>query len=388
MPRDEPPADPGKEVRRTPREAAWRGRRVLVTGHTGFKGSWLALWLCRLGAEVTGYALAPPSDPSLFELADVERDIRSVRGDVRDLDHLVRVVEEATPEVVFHLAAQALVRPSYADPVETLSTNVMGTVHLFEAVRRAATDAGGPRAVVNVTSDKCYENREWVWPYREVEPMGGHDPYSASKGCAELLTAAYRSSFFTPRDGIVDDDGVAVASARAGNVIGGGDWAADRLIPDLVRAISAGEPLGIRRPDAVRPWQHVLDALAGYLDLAEHLLGHGPDERRNYAEGWNFGPADNDARTVGWIVERLVERWNETTGEAIDVELDPGPHPHEAGLLRLDASKARARLGWRPRLDLGTALDWIVEWHAAQLRGDDVRSLSESQIERYQALLP
>ena len=352
----------------------WRGRRVLVTGHTGFKGSWLSLWLQSLGAEVTGLALEPPSTPSLFEVAQVSQGMRSVHGDIRDLAVVQRVVDETRPELVLHLAAQALVRPSYEDPVETYATNVMGTVHVLDAVRRSRGTDSPVRAAVMVTSDKCYENREWVWPYREDEPMGGHDPYSNSKGCSELVTAAYRASYFhepgTP----------AVASARAGNVIGGGDWGRDRLIPDLVRGMVDGEAIHIRSPHAVRPWQHVLEALSGYLVLAEHLLRHG----HAAAEGWNFGPDDGDARNVGWIVGRLAERWQAESGDAVEWSLDPGPHPHEAHTLKLDSSKARHRLGWRPRLDLGTCLDWIVEWTRAYRLGHDLRALCQDQIERYQ----
>jgi len=278
----------------------WRDKRVLLTGHTGFKGGWMALWLQSMGAEVVGYALAPPTEPSLFQCARVgDRLVASHLGDIRDLDHLQRVFKEHCPEIVFHMAAQPLVRLSYSEPVDTFSTNVMGTVNVLEAVRRTP----GVRALVNITTDKCYENREWVWGYRENDPMGGHDPYSSSKGCAELVSAAYRSSFFNPKD--FDRHGVSVASVRAGNVIGGGDWAGDRLIPDMIRAFSAGTPVIIRSPHAIRPWQHVLEPLRGYLTLAEHMWEAGPD----YAEGWNFGPNDEDAKPVQWIGQRLTEFW-------------------------------------------------------------------------------
>ncbi|MBV9772383.1 MAG: CDP-glucose 4,6-dehydratase [Gemmatimonadetes bacterium] len=347
----------------------WAGKRVLVTGHTGFKGSWLALWLQALGAEVTGYSLAPPSTPSLFQLADVAGGMKSVEGDVRDLERLAATVRSEEPEVVVHMAAQSLVRQSYSDPVETYATNVMGTVHLLEAVRRTPS----VRAALVVTSDKCYENREWVWGYRENEPMGGFDPYSNSKGCAELVTSAYRSSFFRPGGSTA---ATAVASARAGNVIGGGDWAADRLIPDMLRAFLAGEPVRIRNPHAIRPWQHVLEPLAGYLRLAERLCEGGGD----YAEGWNFGADDRESRPVSWIVERLTALW----GEGARWELDAGEHPHEAHYLKLDCSKARERLGWTPRLPLEAALEWIVEWYRAYRSGDDVRGITEAQISRYQ----
>ncbi|MEO7692145.1 MAG: CDP-glucose 4,6-dehydratase [Sphingomonas sp.] len=346
---------------------AWTGRRVLVTGHTGFKGSWLSLWLNAMGAEVTGFALAPPTEPSLFEAARIARIIRHVEGDVRDLAAVRAVVEAARPEVIFHLAAQPLVRLSYVEPVETYATNVMGTVHLLEAARRTA----GVKAIVCVTSDKCYENREWIWPYRESDPMGGHDPYSSSKGAAELVVSAWRRSFFA-------DGGPLLASVRAGNVIGGGDWAADRLLPDLVRAFEAGFAPLIRAPDAVRPWQHVLEALGGYLMIAERLLAG----ERQFADAWNFGPSDEDARPVSWIVERMRAAW----GGGAEALRDTGPRPHEAGLLRLDCSRARAALGWRPSLTLDQALDWIVSWHKAVAGGADARAVTRAQIAAYQAI--
>ncbi len=277
--------------------AFWKGKRVLVTGHTGFKGSWLSLWLQSMDAQVVGYALAPPTNPSLFEVAEVAKGMTSIIGDIRDLEHLRRVFAEHKPEIVIHMAAQPLVRYSYIEPVETYSTNVMGTVNLLEAVR----STGSVKAVVNVTSDKCYENREWVWGYRENEAMGGYDPYSNSKGCAELVTSAYRNSYFHPEK--YGTHGVAIASGRAGNVIGGGDWAGDRLIPDIVRAIMQGKPVNIRSPHAIRPWQHVLEPLSGYLVLAQKLY----EEGAAYAEGWNFGPNDEDAKPVQWIVEKLTQ---------------------------------------------------------------------------------
>ncbi len=347
----------------------WKAKKVFVTGHTGFKGSWLCLWLHALGAEVTGYALEPPTDPNLFGLARVDELVRSVIGDVRDLERLQREMTVAAPEIVIHMAAQPLVRDSYRIPVETYATNVMGTVHLLEAVR------GCPfvRAVVNVTTDKVYENREWVWGYRENEPFGGYDPYSNSKGCAELVTAAYRSSYFNPRD--YERHGVAVASARAGNVIGGGDWAGDRLIPDCIRALLAGETILIRNPHAIRPWQHVLEPLAGYLLLAERLFTDGP----RYAEGWNFGPLDEDARPVEWLVRRLCEMW----GGGARYRLDEGEHPHEAHYLKLDCSKARAELGWQPRWGLGQALERIAEWTGVYRGNGDLRQECLRQIEAY-----
>ena len=336
----------------------WRGRRVFLTGHTGFKGSWMSLWLGSLGAEVTGYALAPSTNPSLFEVAGVARDLRSVIADVRDAARLTEAMTASRPEVVIHMAAQPLVRRSYADPVETYSTNVMGTVNVFEAVRRVA----GVRAVVNVTSDKCYLNREWAWGYREDEPLGGHDPYSSSKACAELVGASYRDSY-----------GMPLASARAGNVIGGGDWAEDRLVADIMRAIAAGEPVRIRNPHAIRPWQHVLEPLAGYLLLAEKVATEGAP----YAQAWNFGPAAGEERPVQWIVEEIARRW----GAGATWKVDAGEHPHEASFLKLDISKARARLGWKPRLTLSSALDLIVAWHRAHRAGADMRATSLSQIQ-------
>lgn len=344
---------------------AWHGRRVLVTGHTGFKGSWLSLWLASMGARVTGLALAPPTAPSLFDAARVGTVVDHLEGDIRDLAAVRAAIDRARPEVIFHLAAQPLVRLSYSEPVETYATNVMGTVHVLEAARQA----GGVRAVVSVTSDKCYANREWDWPYRESDPMGGHDPYSSSKGCAELVTAAYRASFF-------DGAGPLVASVRAGNVIGGGDWAADRLVPDLVRAFEAGVAPLIRAPDAVRPWQHVLEALGGYLMIGERLLA---GERR-FADAWNFGPGDDDARPVRWIVDRMRAAWADG---AASPAIDTGPRPHEAGLLRLDSSRARAALGWRPALTLGETIDWIVAWHKAVGAGEDAHRVCIDQIAHY-----
>jgi CDP-glucose 4,6-dehydratase len=344
--------------------SAWRGKRVVITGHTGFKGSWLALWLHGLGAQVTGLSLAA-EQISLFRQARIHELVDHVEGDIRDMATVERVIQQARPEVVFHLAAQPIVRESYVTPVETFATNVQGTVHVLDACRRAPD----LKAIVSVTSDKCYENREWIWPYRESDPMGGHDPYSASKGAAELVAAAWRRSFFDA------DDTALLASARAGNVIGGGDWAADRLIPDIVRALIAGRDVDIRSPGSVRPWQHVLDALGGYVLLASQMLKTGD---RRFAEGWNFGPADNDARPVGWIVERMLSAWGRggwQRDEALQV--------HEAHLLRLDCSKARAGLGWRPAWQLETALEKIVHWHQAVDRGEDARAVSLTQLEEF-----
>jgi CDP-glucose 4,6-dehydratase len=349
----------------------WAGKRVLITGHTGFKGGWLCLWLHRMGAQVLGYALNPPTHPSLFETARVGEAVESVIADVRDPERISGVVARFLPEVVFHLAAQPLVRYSYTNPIETYATNVLGTVHLFEAVRRA----GATRVLVNVTSDKCYENREWIWGYREHEAMGGYDPYSSSKGCAELVTSAYRSSFFNPAR--IAEHGTALASVRAGNVIGGGDWAEDRLIPDLVRAILAGQPAVIRRPHAIRPWQHVLEPLHGYLMLAERLW----DDGAGFAEGWNFGPGDEESRPVSWIADLVVALW----GDGASWRLDTEQHPHEAHYLRLDSSKARTRLGWRPQWGIEQALRATVEWFKAWQKRADMRRTTLDQIETYAA---
>ena len=335
---------------------------MFLTGHTGFKGAWLALWLASLRAKVTGFSLDVPTRPSLMQATRVADTLRDVRGDVRDLHAVRTAMEEAKPEVVLHLAAQSLVRESYATPVETYATNVMGTAHVLEAARAVKSI----RAVVVVTSDKCYENRESGKAYAESDAMGGHDPYSSSKGAAELVTAAYRRSFF-------DDD--KIASARAGNVIGGGDWSADRLIPDIYRAATGKEPLRIRNPKAVRPWQHVLEPLSGYLVLAERIATEG----RRYAEAWNFGPDEHDARSVEDVVNRVVARW----GDGLRWELDRGAHPHEAKLLSIDSGKARKRLGWKPRLTLDEALEWTVDWYGAFMRGDDVRKLTMEQIAKY-----
>lgn len=349
--------------------AFWHGKRVLVTGHTGFKGSWLCLWLQQLGADVTGYALAPPTAPSLFEVANVGASMRSVIGDIRDLDRLASALHVHRPEIVIHMAAQPLVRRSYEAPLETYSTNLMGTVNLLEAVRR--TDFA--RAVVNVTSDKCYENREWMWGYRENDRIGGFDPYSNSKACAELITASYRDSFFNATD--FAQHRVALASARAGNVIGGGDWAQDRLIPDIVRSLSAGEPVAIRNPAAMRPWQHVLEPLGGYLKLAQALYTDGP----RYAGAWNFAPDDADTRPVQWIVERFSSQWGSHAGW----RAQSGDARHETNVLRLDSSKARELLGWRPRWQLAQTIDRIVEWHQAFIGRADMHRLSHAQIRAY-----
>ena len=349
--------------------AFWQGKRVLLTGHTGFKGSWLSLWLQSMGANVVGYALAPPTNPSLFEVANVAKGMISIIGDIRDLAHLRTVFAEHKPEIVIHMAAQPLVRYSYREPVETYSTNVMGTVNLLEAVRHTSS----VKAVVNVTSDKCYENREWDWGYRENEAMGGYDSYSNSKGCAELVTAAYRNSYFHPEQ--YQTHGVAIGSGRAGNVVGGGDWAGDRLIPDMMRAITNAQPVNIRNPHSIRPWQHVLEPLSGYLLLAQKLY----EEGASYAEGWNFGPSDEDTKPVQWIVERLTKTW----GDDASWKLDGGDHPHEAHFLKLDCSKAKNILNWHPQWHLNEALDKIVEWHKAYELKQDMRKITLMQIDEY-----
>jgi CDP-glucose 4,6-dehydratase len=347
----------------------WRGVRVFLTGHTGFKGGWLALWMASEGAIVRGFALDPSTTPSLFEAARVGSMVEDIRGDIRNRAALDQAMREFAPELVFHLAAQPLVRLSYSDPIGTYATNVMGTAHLLESVRNIAS----VRAVVVITSDKCYENREWHWGYRESDHLGGHDPYSSSKACAEIVSAAYRSSFFSP-----ESKGALLATARSGNVIGGGDWSKDRLIPDLIHGFLASEPVLIRWPGSVRPWQHVLEPLAGYLTLAGRLLAG----ERQLADAWNFGPHDNDAWPVERIAETMAQRW----GSGASWVVDSAPSVHEAGLLKLDASKARAELGWLPQLRLNTALDWAVDWYQAWNAGSDIQAFTLKQIAEYKVL--
>ena len=353
--------------------AFWHGRRVFLTGHTGFKGSWLSLWLESLGADVTGYALAPPTTPSLYEQAGVRSSVRSVTADIRDYSRLAAAVTECRPDVVVHMAAQSVVKRGFADPIETYSVNVMGTVHLLEAVRRLGTGC----AVVNVTSDKCYAHRVSGTGYRENDAMGGDDPYSNSKGCAELVTSSFRQSYFSSE--AIDHHGVALASARAGNAIGGGDWTSDQLIPELIRAFRSERPCLIRSPASIRPWQFVLEPLRGYLMLAERLAKSG----KEFASAWNFGPADDDAKPVSWIADQLQKHWGGSAAWA----QDSSAHPAEAAVLRLDASKAATSLGWRPALPLTEALQWVVEWYRECAGGNDARRLTTTQIERYEQLL-
>jgi len=349
----------------------WRAKRVFLTGHTGFKGGWLSLWLASLGAKVTGYALAPNTIPSFFEAAKVEGDLeRSHIADIRNLEQLQKAMLEAKPEIVIHMAAQPLVRYYYANPVETYATNVMGTVHVLESIR----SIDFVRAAVVVTTDKCYENKEWEWGYRENEPMGGHDPYCNSKGCAELVTSAYRQSYFAPEK--YAQHGVAIASARAGNVIGGGDWSEDRLIPDAIKAFEANEPLLIRNPLAIRPWQHVLEPLSGYLVLAQALYQEGP----KFDGGWNFGPRDEDARSVQEVINLLIKNW----GSAASWIQDQSEQPHEAHSLKLDCSKARQHLAWTPKWNLEKAIHSIADWQRAYQQQSNMHELSLQQIAQYQ----
>jgi CDP-glucose 4,6-dehydratase len=344
----------------------WRGKRVLVTGHTGFKGSWLCVWLQHLGAELCGYALSPPTTPSLFAVADIEHGMRSVVGDIRSFEGLLETMAQWQPQVVLHLAAQPLVGEGYRRPVDTYAVNVMGTVHLLEAVRQTKS----VRAVVCVTSDKCYENQGWAWGYRENDPLGGADPYSSRKGCAELVTAAYRRSFFAP------EAGVGVATARAGNVVGGGDWQAERLVPHVLSALASGEPALLRRPSAVRPWQHVLEPLGGYLALAECLCEGGAA----FGEAWNFGPGPDAVKPASWVAERLGALW----GQPHAWRQQERREFHEASVLALDSAKAQQRLSWRPVLSLEEALQWTVDWAKACKAGKPMRDVTLAQIAEYQ----
>ena len=351
----------------------WQGRRVFLTGHTGFKGGWLALWLAARGAKVRGYALDPSSEPNLFTQASVGDVVDDDRGDIQDYPKLEASLTDFEPEVVFHMAAQPLVRRSYADPLGTYGTNVMGTANLLEAVRKSPS----VRAVVCITTDKCYQNREWAWPYRETDPLGGHDPYSSSKACSEIVAAAYRDSYFPVSR--LGEHHVAIATARAGNVIGGGDWSEDRLIPDLIRGFHTGQPVLIRRPHAIRPWQHVLEPLQGYITLAEKLLAG----KAEAATAFNFGPVNDDSWPVERIAIRLVKMW----GPGAAWTQDDTSTVHEAHYLTLDSSKARAELGWRPRLNLETALEWTMHWYRQWQSGADIAAETRAQIAQYETLI-
>jgi CDP-glucose 4,6-dehydratase len=348
----------------------WQGKKVFITGHTGFKGSWLSIWLQQLGAEIIGYSLDPPTVPSMFELAKVAVGMKDIRGDIRDLTKLKKVLCDSQAEIVIHMAAQPLVRDSYKFPVETYSTNVMGTVNIFEGIRVSKN----VKVAINVTTDKCYENREWYWGYRENEALGGYDPYSNSKACSELVTSSYRSSFFNPLN--YSAHGIGIASARAGNVIGGGDWSKDRLVPDCIKALLNSDKIIIRNPKAIRPWQHVLEPLSGYLMLAKKLYINGPD----YAEAWNFGPREADAKSVEWLVTNLCLKW----GGNASYETDKSQNPHEANYLKLDCSKAYHKLGWTPLWSLEEAIDSIIDWTKAFQNGHNVRAVCENQILKYQ----
>jgi len=352
----------------------WRGRRVFLTGHTGFKGGWLSLWLGSRGAQIRGYALEPLTEPNLFTAASIGGNLDDVRGDTRDYPKLESAMTAFAPEVVFHLAAQPLVRRSYADPLVTYATNIMGTAHVMEAIRKTPS----VRAVVCITSDKCYQNQEWVWPYREMDPLGGYDPYSASKACAELVVAASRSSYFPEHR--LNEHHVLVATARAGNVIGGGDWSEDRLIPDLVRGFQAKRPMLIRQPNAIRPWQHVLEPLHGYMLLAEKLLAGSADS----ASSFNFGPGDEEPWPVKRIADKLATLW----GDGAAWKVDSVPEMHEAHLLRLDSSKARAELGWRPRLGIDRALEWTLDWYRSWQQGADMKQVTLTQITSFEKVTP
>jgi CDP-glucose 4,6-dehydratase len=343
----------------------WKGKKVFLTGHTGFKGSWLSLWLQNMGALVKGYSLDVNTKPALFTQANVAAEMESEIGDIRNLEKLTKSMVSFSPDILIHMAAQPLVRLSYQEPVDTYTTNVIGTVNVLEAARKCSN----LKAIVSVTTDKCYENKEWEWGYRENEAMGGHDPYSSSKGCAELVTSAYRRSFFS------SEDTASLASARAGNVIGGGDWAEDRLIPDILNAFEKSEPVVIRNPLSTRPWQHVLEPLSGYLVLAQELYINGDE----FAEGWNFGPNDEDCKPVNWILDRMVTYW----GNDASWSLDKNNNPHEAGFLKLDCSKASNRLKWKPKWNLQLTLKSIVDWHQLYINGGDLKKQCLKEINIY-----
>lgn len=347
----------------------YRNKRVLVTGHTGFKGSWISLLLSQLGADVHGYALDPPTNPNLYTEAKIDKLIKSYYGDVRNYKDLLKAINEIKPEIIFHMAAQPLVRDSYLNPVETYEVNVMGTIKLFEAIRQTP----GIKAIINITTDKCYENKEWHWGYREDDRLGGYDPYSNSKGCSELATQSFRDSFFNPKE--YDRHGVSIATARAGNVIGGGDWGKDRLIPDIIQALSCKQEVILRNPNSIRPWQHVIEPLTGYLQLGTRLISDGPV----FGEAWNFGPDVNDCKTVEWITDYICKKW----GASASYNASRGTHLHEATFLKLDCSKAKAELGWQPKWNIAETLDRTVEWHKNRISGKDVQSLCSEDIKAY-----
>lgn len=347
----------------------WKNKKILVTGHTGFKGSWLTIWLKKLGADVIGFSKSVPTIPSLYEISDVGKDIKSITGDVQDFEFLKKTINDYEPEIIFHMAAQSLVIKSYSDPIETFATNVMGTVNLLHATKETKK----PKVVVNVTSDKCYENNESLEGYSENDPMGGHDPYSSSKGCAELITKSFRSSFFSSND----KNHTSLASVRAGNVLGGGDWAENRLVPDIIRAIENKKSVNIRNPNALRPWQHVLDPLHGYIILAEKLW----NEQTKYSEGWNFGPEKNEIKPVSWIMEKFNEIWKNKIDWVIDQN-----ELHEAKNLILNCQKAKAGLGWNSKIDIETTLKWTIEWYEKYFEGENMRKVTENQIEKFQNL--
>ncbi|MEC0227953.1 CDP-glucose 4,6-dehydratase [Paenibacillus alba] len=352
----------------------WENKRVFITGHTGFKGSWLSLWLAHKGAKVIGYSIDIPTNPSIFNICEIEKYIeKSIVGDINNLDFLKESIIQAEPDIVFHMAAQSLVRESYKSPVQTYMVNVMGTVNILEAVRTCKSI----RAVINITTDKCYENHEWVWGYRENENLGGFDPYSNSKACSELVTSAYRNSYF--HNDQIETHKVAIASARAGNVIGGGDWAKDRLIPDIIHSLLNNKKIIIRNPDAIRPWQHVLEPLSGYMNLAEKLYELGSE----YAEAWNFGPKENDVESVSWIVEKLCAKW---PSDNHGYEIEKSEKMHEAHYLKLDCSKAKSKLLWKPRWSLDQALDKIVEWTLAYRNNDSLYEVCIKQITEYESI--
>tara|TARA_B100000745_G_C20122131_1_gene384216 strand:+ start:207 stop:1274 length:1068 start_codon:yes stop_codon:yes gene_type:complete len=350
----------------------WKNKKVLLTGHTGFKGSWLSLWLQKLDVDLIGYSKSVPTKPSLFELANVEERMTSVMGDVIDLQHITDIIEKHNPDIVIHMAAQSLVYKSYADPIETFQTNVIGTVNILEAVRKSSKKC----VVINVTSDKCYENQELERGYREDDPMGGYDPYSSSKGCAELVTSAFRNSFFNRSN--YEEHGIAVASVRAGNAIGGGDWAENRLVPDIIRSILDKKPIKIRSANAVRPWQHVLEPLRGYLELTEKIW----KDNSEYSGGWNFGPNDKDVKPVSWIVENIIKMW----GDDIQWIANNENCQHETSFLKLDCSKSKSGLKWNPKIDLELGLKWTVDWYKQYEQKNDLKKFTENQIEEYSKL--